>query len=315
MKMKFITFVLGMILLSTVAFLGCQKESNVKDTLSIPTPTDAKIASNLQRWTVKNDIQAMEFNGGSVETILDEIEDALNYEYGIPMQSIGETQHNEYEMTLSITDGQLTEIQAQDIYNTALNQWADTYDNFDGENKQALILSLDSEQMDNGQTKITIGTWVGETQEEGVHEPCQGNFESVPHVWAIYYKSAYPNITKYGDVEVAKAVNIKSAVKVNKCQYIASVKTITLPDFKTPPIMNETNLNDAYCYYLTEIAKALVQYPNLKFGAIKVVGDVKPNGSGIPNVLRATITLGVVKYRFPCTVPAPPRGEIGEGGN
>ncbi len=310
MKIKFLKFVLSIFLLSSLALMGCQQEPSTKNVLNIPVPEDARIASNLQRWTNDNTPQGLEeFNGGTVENALDDIEEALNYEYGVPDQSIGQTRMVEDEFLINVNNGVIDENQAQLIYNNALNHWAETYEYFEGNDKQALVLGIDGIDNANGTLTVKVSAWVGEKQQEDSFEPCEGEFSDVNHVWANSQLATYNathGITISADTEITKRLNVKLE-PVGKCSYITKQVVYTHYIVSPSDIINKNEVNDVYCDILEILKDRLEDHPNLVLGAIEVVGQASPNGNGgTSKVFVIKITLGVRKLRLPCVFPVKP---------
>jgi hypothetical protein len=298
----------GFLFIIAAAFIvSCAKNDDV--TMNPDFTTQKQTAQQLQGLTTLP-LSITGLNAGTTEDVLAKIEEALNEEYGVPEQSIGAVQYDENEFIISAPNGYLNQDEASDIYIAAVNHWADTYDSFDAADKDALSIDVSSEAMENGDTKVIIGTWVGEIAEEAEMAGCNAaNFPEGQYLWSVGKKEGNPTITKYADTEMMTKFN-KKPLK-DYCKTFSETKKIHFDIPAGTQILNKSELDAAYCAILALINAELAKPGNAgaSFGFINLRGDIV---STSPRFV-GDFYIGVKKQKVPCfgTRPEKP-GKIGE---
>lgn len=299
-KFKFFTLIiLGLLI------VACGKDALLSDK---PTTEQSKIAVK-QHFNDLNTVNALvNLQGGNIDEVLEQIEDALNESHAYPDQSIGEISVSETEFTVP---NNCTDIEAAAIYENALSLWSDTYQNFDGENPQAILIDLEKleEPAENGDTRVKVSALVGEAQENEALSPCD-NVTFPTGTYEFKKPSTNPSITKKyaGDKMTGK---LSTKLNNNPCLYYTKTKDFPLSAlqntlFTGKATLNNTEMEDFYCQIL-----ALLQSLNLPAGyaiqSVVVNSDIAIVGNKSNGAFLISVKIGIPKYRKPpCYVVPPP---------
>jgi hypothetical protein len=302
-KLKFAAF-----LVATLLIVACGKEVFLSNNVS---NEQSKLVAkhNFTDLTTVNVLQNLQ--GGSIDDVLENIENALNEAHAYPDQSIGEISVSESVITVP---NNCSDEDAATIYQNALSLWSDTYQNFESENPQSILIDLEKQDeiAENGDAIVKISAFVGEAQANEALSPCDN--VTFPEANYTFLKSQSNKTTKpYAGGKMTAKLNSK--LRNNPCLYFEETQEYTLLSASEKQLLTgKTSLNKAdmeyfYCQILT-LLQGLDLPAGFQVQSVVVNSDIaiignKANGT----FFISSIKIGIPKFRTPpCNVVPPPNG-------
>jgi hypothetical protein len=303
LKMSALFLALGLL-----TFVACKKEENnnskEESNASLIEQNRIAVKKHLLNSTTVQSLRNLQ--GGSIDDVLQNVENVLNLAHGYADQSIGEISVTEAEFTVP---NNCSNTEAEAIYENALSLWSNAYQSFNGENRQAILIDLEKldQPAENGDARVKVSAWVGASQEDQALPPCNG----VTFSTGTYelYKPSAANIKWYA----GNAITIKLNAKLykNSCAYYENTKEFPwTSENRTIQVsgkrkLNEIEMVDYYCQILT-----FIQGLNLPTGysiqSVDITSDilVSPNPNGKFDI--KSVKIGILKYKTPpCNVVPP----------
>jgi hypothetical protein len=293
--MKKVSFLLSLGLLALV--LSCNKEATTT-TASVTeknTPLD-KIGRSLSRSTTASGAATLALEsgieGGTADQAIYRVESLLNDKYSYADQSIRSIEDQETTLQFAMTNGSLSAIQVQSIYDAALNFWSQTYINYPEAGKIGLLLDLEKQATSTPSNLVVkVRASVGTPQSLGVMPPCTN-----PGFPSITFDVPFCNSTTNAPSNTCAAYHLtknlnKKLSNNSTLVYFEDVHDLASPysslDFQVSTDLTTLNTAEITSLYCKALDKIEVQIPTI------------PAGYSLASIkIKATTIVGNQDYRF-----------------